>query len=161
MTTDFHRNTPLAWLPLAARLFLGGVFLYASADKLFAPAEFARIVYNYQILPDALINLAALVLPWLEFLLGLCLITGLWLPGALVWANGLLWVFFAALLFNHFRGLDVHCGCFSTRPDPASPPATAWYLVRDPVFLVIAGYLLFFQFNGYKTSANSLKKEGS
>lgn len=159
MTTNNLYRKPGQWPPLAARLFLGGVFLYASADKLFAPADFARAVYNYQILPDSLINLAALVLPWLEFLLGLCLITGVWLPGAVVWSNGLLWIFFAALLFNHFRGLDVHCGCFSSRPDPAAPPATAWYLLREPVFLVVAGYLLFWQFTGSWQSANSLEKD--
>lgn len=68
------------------------------------------------------------------------------IPGAVLWSNGLLWAFFLALLFNHYRGLDVHCGCFSTRPDPASPPPTAWYLFRDPIFLLTAGYLMFQQF---------------
>lgn len=134
------------WLILIARLFLGGVFIYASVDKILHPADFARAVYNYQILPDGLINLTALALPWLELLLGVCLLTGQWLPGAVLWSNGLLWAFFLALLFNHYRGLDVHCGCFSTRPDPASSPPTAWYLFRDPIFLLAAGYLMFRQF---------------
>lgn len=49
----------------AARLFMGGVFLYASFDKILHPAAFAEAVYNYQILPDAAVNLAALTLPWL------------------------------------------------------------------------------------------------
>jgi len=126
---------------LAARLFLGGVFFYASVDKILNPADFALAVYNYQILPDGLINLTALVMPWLELLLGVSLVTGLWLPGMVLWSNGLLWVFFLALLFNLFRGLDVHCGCFSTRPDPAGLPSIAWYLFRDLVFLVAGGFL--------------------
>lgn len=160
MTThNTHHRKPVAWLPLAARLFLGAVFLYASADKLFFPADFARAVYNYQILPDSLINLTALILPWLEFLLGLCLITGVWLPGALLWSNSLLWAFFLALLFNHYRGLDVDCGCFSSRLNPAVPPPTAWYMARDPFFLLVAGYLLFRQLAGPNTSVTSSKKE--
>jgi uncharacterized membrane protein YphA (DoxX/SURF4 family) len=125
-----------------ARLFLGGVFLYACADKILHPSEFARAVYNYQILPDQLVNLTALILPWLELVLGLCLIAGFWLPGAVFWSNGLLWAFFVALVFNTARGLDVHCGCFSSKPDPAGSAPAAWYLARDSFFLLCAGYLL-------------------
>ena len=55
-------------------------------------------------------------------------------------------IFFLALLVNQYRGLDIHCGCFSTRPDPASVPPTAWYLFRDPIFLLAAGYLMFKSF---------------
>jgi len=42
---------------LLSRLFLGGIFVYASYDKLLHPVPFAEIVYNYQILPDPLVNL--------------------------------------------------------------------------------------------------------
>jgi hypothetical protein len=48
------------------------------------------VVFNYKILPDAAISLVALILPWLEALLGLCLIAGFWLPGATVLSTGLL-----------------------------------------------------------------------
>ncbi len=67
---------------LAARLLLGGIFVFASIDKILHPAAFADAVYNYQILPDSLINLTAVFLPWLELILGGCLIAGVWLPGA-------------------------------------------------------------------------------
>ena len=63
---------------LAARLILGGVFVFASIDKILHPAAFAEAVYNYQILPDNLINLTAIVLPWLELVLGSLLISS-WL----------------------------------------------------------------------------------
>jgi uncharacterized membrane protein YphA (DoxX/SURF4 family) len=132
----------IPWL-LLARLALGGIFIYSSADKILHPGDFARAVYNYQILPRALINLAAIALPWAELALGLCLVTGVWLPGAALFTNLLLWAFFAALLVNQVRGIDVHCGCFSSRPDPASPPPTAWYLVRDSVFLLLGGSVFF------------------
>lgn len=145
------------FLPLIARLFLGGIFIYASADKILHPDNFARAVYNYQILPNGLINLTALVLPWVELLLGVCLLTGVWLPGAVLWSNGLLWAFFLALLFNHYRGLDVHCGCFSARPDPATPPPTAWYLFRDPIFILLAGYLMLRQFMNPRQNREILK----
>jgi len=126
----------------AARLIMAGIFIYASIDKIAHPAAFAKDVYNYQILPDALINLTALVLPWLELLLGLCLLAGVWMPGAVLSANGLLLVFFSALLFNMARGLDVNCGCFSTGSDTPAM-STGWYLLRDALFLAVGIFLFY------------------
>jgi cation diffusion facilitator family transporter len=121
------------------RLLLGAVFLYASYDKVLHPEAFAQVVYNYQILPDTAVNLVALILPWLEALLGLCLIAGLWLPGATVAGTGLLAVFIGSLVFNQIRGLDIHCGCFSTGTNGGT--AGLWTVVRDMVFLIISSYL--------------------
>ena len=53
-------------LPLLVRLFVGGVFIYASIDKIMHPHGFAELVNNYHILPPYLVNLMAIFLPWLE-----------------------------------------------------------------------------------------------
>jgi len=45
---------------------------------------FAEIVFNYQILPDLLVNLVSLFLPWIELLVGLSLILGIWSPGSVL-----------------------------------------------------------------------------
>jgi uncharacterized membrane protein YphA (DoxX/SURF4 family) len=127
---------------IVARLIMAAIFIYASIDKIAHPAAFAKDVYNYQILPDALINLTALVLPWLELLLGLCLLAGVWMPGAVLSVNGLLMVFLAALVFNMARGLDVNCGCFSTGSD-APTMSTGWYLLRDALFLAVGIFLFY------------------
>ena len=125
---------------LAARLILGGVFVFASIDKILHPAAFAEAVYNYRILPDSLINLAAVVLPWLELVLGGMLIIGVWMPGAILVSNTLLLTFIGVLIYNLARGLDIHCGCFST--EPSRDPLSIWTIARDAVFLVPAVYLL-------------------
>ncbi len=119
---------------------MGAIFITAAADKIFNPSAFAKVIYNYQLLPDSLINLAAIVLPWLELALGFSLIVGLWLPGAVVLVNLLLLTFLGALIFNLARGLNIHCGCFSTAA--SGEPATLWYLFRDISFVLIGGYLL-------------------
>jgi cation diffusion facilitator family transporter len=121
------------------RLLLGAVFLYASYDKILHPAAFAQAIYNYQILPDGAVNLVALTLPWLELLLGLCLVAAFWLPGAMVLSTGLLTAFIGALVFNQMRGLDVHCGCFVT--ETANGPADVWTVIRDAGFLAVSAYL--------------------
>ena len=117
------------------RLVLGAVFIAASIDKMAHPSEFAKIVSNYQILPGNLINIVAIVLPWLEALLGLFILCGWWLAGAVALANLLLIVFPAALLFALARGIDINCGCFSVKT--ATSPHTAWYLARDFLFLLL------------------------
>ena len=122
-----------------SRLALGVIFLVASLDKIIHPQAFSEMIYNYQLLPDKAINIAALILPWIELLLGLLLILGRGLPGSVILSNLLLLAFFGALMFNLARGLNIHCGCFST--DPSGDPATWWYVIRDTGFLVLGGYL--------------------
>ena len=134
------RSTRSGPLLLAVRFFLGGVLVYASLDKIFHPAAFAEMVYNYQIFPDGLINLTAIILPWLELLLGFCLISHFLLPGAIFLANLLLLSFFGALVFNISRGLDIHCGCFSTSATD-SGGSMMWSLLRDGVFVLSGLYL--------------------
>ena len=48
---------------LLFRVVLGVTFIYASLDKIAHPDQFARIVYNYKILPGFLINIFAVTLP--------------------------------------------------------------------------------------------------
>lgn len=128
-------------LQLLARIVLGIVFIWASIDKILHPAAFAESIYAYQLLPESWISALAITLPWLEIVLGCLLVLGIWLPGAVALVNLLLAAFLAALVFNMARGLDVDCGCFSTG---AKGGGSMWtYLMRDLVFLVISGYLLY------------------
>ncbi|MCK4385442.1 MAG: DoxX family membrane protein [candidate division Zixibacteria bacterium] len=60
---------------LLFRLILGGIFIYASPDKITHPEQFAKIVYNYNILPHSLINIFAIIMPWMELICGFFLIT--------------------------------------------------------------------------------------
>ena len=53
---------------ILCRIVLGGVFIYASIDKIMHPEEFAKAIGNYHVLPFGLENLLALTLPWLELI---------------------------------------------------------------------------------------------
>ncbi len=145
--TDQSAQRNWARIPiLLSRLFLGGIFVYASYDKIIHPAPFAEIVYNYQILPDVLVNLVSLFLPWLELLVGLSLILGIWLPGAVLICNLLLLAFFSTLVFNMARGLDIDCGCFTVSVGPSSGGHMLWYLFRDGFFLFVGLFLFLSSF---------------
>jgi uncharacterized membrane protein YphA (DoxX/SURF4 family) len=125
------------------RLILGVIFIYASYDKILNPKAFAQVVYNYQILPDDLINVTAIFLPWLEMLTGVFLIVGFWIPGAAIWCNFLFVVYIGVLCFNLARGLNVNCGCFSTTEGSSISIKT---ILWDVAFLALSVYLLFFVF---------------
>ncbi|MDQ7832138.1 MAG: MauE/DoxX family redox-associated membrane protein [Desulfovibrionaceae bacterium] len=120
---------------MALRVVVAGIFLYASYDKILHPADFAAIIKDYRILPDILVNPAAIILPWLELILGVLLVTGKWLEGALFLVNVLMLVFWTALIVNAVRGIDVGCGCFSTAKDSGGD--MAWYLFRDGFFVLL------------------------
>jgi len=102
------------WTLMVCRLLLGGVFIYASLDKIAHPAAFADILYNYQLIPAWMIHPLAVWLPWLELLAGIFLIAGVFAQGAALLLGGLLLVFVAALGINLLRGLSIDCGCFTT-----------------------------------------------
>jgi len=118
------------------RLVLAGIFLAACADKILNPQSFAAVVRDYQILPPALVNLTAIVLPWLELVLGILLLAGRLRQGTLLLVNALLLAFLGTLVVNYFRGIDVNCGCFSTTREAPSP--MLWYIVRDGAFVALA-----------------------
>ena len=106
-------------LPLISRIILGIIFIYASYDKILDPAAFSKNIHNYHT-TDNLIwieNLVALILPWLELIVGVFLIFGVFLEGTTSITIGLLVFFIIILTQAAFRGLNVNCGCFKTEAD--------------------------------------------
>lgn len=121
------------------RVVVGGIFLWASWDKLFWPDAFARIIGNYQLLPDPLVAPVAVVLPWIEAICGICLVTGIAAGGAALIINALMVVFIGALSINLLRGIDLNCGCFSVKGTAAAN--TPLDIARD-VAILAAGVLV-------------------
>ncbi|MHB8077944.1 MAG: MauE/DoxX family redox-associated membrane protein [Candidatus Krumholzibacteriia bacterium] len=124
-----------AWaaaLGLACRLGAGATFLYASLDKIADPAGFARAVFHYRLLPLALLHPFALLLPWLEAVIGVALLAGLLRRGAALLAAGLTVVFLGAIAAALARGLDISCGCFHTAGGHAVGVGLLW---RDLLLL--------------------------
>lgn len=136
-----------SWIELAARWILGLTFIYASLHKILSPADFAKIVYGYNLFPVVLINLIAIILPFLELIAGLALIFGIYPRSAAIIINGLLLAYIVALSINLIRGHEFHCGCFSAGEDghTETPEMT---IVRDIVFFILG--LLVILFSGIR-----------
>jgi len=103
------------------RIVVAVVLLYAGVKKVWMPMEFARLLKEYQILPNQLLNLVAVMLPWTEVMCGVCFITGLWLRGTALLLSGMNAVFAIAIAFRAwlimsttgigFFDLTFDCGC--------------------------------------------------
>jgi uncharacterized membrane protein YphA (DoxX/SURF4 family) len=142
--------SPLARHPrlaLVLRALLGAFFVYASLDKIWSPAAFAKIVYQWQVVGPVASNLVAVTLPWVELLAGLLLLAGIWRREAALVTALLLVVFLAAASSVMARGIDVeNCGCVSVaRAEatsswvPAWTKGVGWFLVsRNLVLLGVA-----------------------
>jgi uncharacterized membrane protein YphA (DoxX/SURF4 family) len=136
-----------SWFELAARWILGLTFIYASYDKILAPADFAKIVYGYDLFPSQIINLIAIVLPFVELVAGLALILGIYPRSAVLIINAMLIAFVIVLSINLIRGHEFNCGCFSVQ-DAGAFSSAGSTLVRDIVYLPLGLHI--FLFNGIR-----------
>jgi hypothetical protein len=103
--------------PRLCAIAVGLIFIWASVHKLMNPADFALSIFRYHIVPHTLINPAALVLPWLELLCGICAVgVPKMRKPALLILLALLIVFTGAIVINLLRGTTLACGCFTVSP---------------------------------------------
>lgn len=128
------------YLALAFRLYLGGLFVYASIYKIQYPAEFAESIAAYQMVPHFLVNPMAAILPWVELICGMLAVVGLRVRASLAIIAGMLVLFTLALVWVLVLDIPVGCGCF-TGQEAESGPAT---LLRDLAWLAMALHALAF-----------------
>jgi uncharacterized membrane protein YphA (DoxX/SURF4 family) len=126
------------YLPAAARIALGLVFVYAGTLKIIDPVAFAGSVAAYKILPYGLNYLVAAILPWVEVICGALLIAGYRVRAAACIIVAMNLVFMAALASTIIRGLDIDCGCFRQGGEK-TPAGIA--ILRDVLFLAAAVFL--------------------
>ena len=138
-------SEPSLWRRAAwpARLVLAGVFLAAAAPKLADPAGFAAAIANYRAFPDALVNLVATLVPALELVGALALLTP-WRRGAALLLGALLLGFTALLAISLARGIDVACGCFGGAAEQAgaADPVSPLHLLRNVGLLALVALVL-------------------
>jgi uncharacterized membrane protein YphA (DoxX/SURF4 family) len=93
-------------------LGIGGMFIYASYDKIINPDRFADVVNDYQMLPLIFINAFGLAMPWVALTAGVALVLGFWRRAAGLVFAALTFAFIIAVAQAQIRGLDIVCGCF-------------------------------------------------
>lgn len=146
---DFLSNK---YFLLVLRLVIGAVFIYASYDKLLNPEEFAKAVNNYKILPYGMVNIMAIVIPYIELFTGILLIFGLYTRGSAMVFIILLIVFIAALVNAQVRGLDISCGCFSL--ETSSEKGDILIRIIEDI-LLLAGTIIVYIYSNRKEITNT------
>ena len=125
----------MSWVVLILRVVLGAIFVVAGGSKIGHAADFAAQIAGFRILPPAVIAPMALVLPFLEVLLGAYLIVGLFTRASAWVAAALLLAFDGAIASAVVRGMSVSCSCFG----PSDKTVTTWSEVaRDAIFVLLA-----------------------
>lgn len=110
------------WLVLFLRIVLGGIFVAAGALKIGHTEVFASEIAGFQLLWHPLIAPLALLLPFLEVMVGAYLVLGLFTRFA-AWLAALeMAVFSGAIASAVVRGISTSCGCFG----PNDKTTTSW-----------------------------------
>ena len=117
---------------LAFRLIVGVVFIYASVYKIAEPELFAKSISYYKAMPVELVNIMAIIMPWLELFTGVMLVLGVFSRSNSFIIAVMLAIFIVAITQALVRGIDISCGCF--RPDGGEKVGLG-LLTRDIIWL--------------------------
>lgn len=111
---ETFQQTLITWrLDIFLRMFVAFILLAAGAAKLGSGREFAAVVRNYRLLPNALVKWVAYAVPVSEVVIAVGLLTGYGLGLAATGAALLFALFAGAIAVNLLRGRrHITCGCF-------------------------------------------------
>jgi uncharacterized membrane protein YphA (DoxX/SURF4 family) len=123
---------------LILRVALGLVFLAAGGLKIGHFDVFAGEIAGFQLLPHPVIAPLALLLPFVEVLLGIYLVLGLFTRLAAALAAIQLFIYSAAIASAVVRGISTSCGCFG----PSDTSVTSWpEVARDAAVGLVAAFV--------------------
>jgi putative oxidoreductase len=130
----------LCAISVPVRIYLGVVFIAASLYKIAEPFQFALSIATYDILPLGMVNIMAILLPWIEVMTGITLIVGFWTRASALCILGMMVIFTGAIAMALARDLHMSCGCFASAE--AEDDISALTVVRDLLWTAGAVYVL-------------------
>jgi uncharacterized membrane protein YphA (DoxX/SURF4 family) len=119
----------------AVRIGMGLFFISAAIAKVRFPYDFLISVYGYGFVGPKFSMTLAVILPWLELLVGVCLVSGFLGSSAMLCTALLSAAFFIAQASALIRGLDISCGCFGSADNDMVSYST---LLRSGAILFVA-----------------------
>jgi uncharacterized membrane protein YphA (DoxX/SURF4 family) len=148
MKNIFHFFILSPWPSAVIRFGLALVFLYAGSAKLIHVKAFARLISQYDLIPDPFLPVVAIGLPVLELVAGIGLLLSL--RGSLSLTLALLIIFASVLWYDILRDLKVDCGCFSV--EELKTQSGLWEAFYRDLLMMIGVLFLYgvrwFQVNG-------------
>lgn len=138
------------------------MFLVAGITKALDPGGLAVSIRTYGLgLPEWFVSLSAFGLPYLEILLGLYLLAGLFTKVSAWTTNAFMAVFILALLQGALRGLEIDCGCFGgATGDAGNEAPSLWSAFLRDIGLLALGLHIALAPTG-RFSVDALLRRGS
>ncbi len=137
-----HAGALLSLWLIVCRLAVGGLLGLAAFYKLQDPQSFAFAIKAYKILPRHLVHVSAFAIPWLEALVAIALVIGLWTRAAAMLASLLLASFLYALASVMIRDLHVDCSCFGDAV-VLCPEQPGWcHIAQDSILLILSAMVV-------------------
>jgi thiol-disulfide isomerase/thioredoxin/uncharacterized membrane protein YphA (DoxX/SURF4 family) len=116
------------------RILLGLLLIVTGALKVGHPAELASAIAGFQLLPPAIIGPLAFGIPYIEVLLGACLVLGLFVRTVAIVSAVQFAVYAAAIASAVLRHIPANCGCFG----PNDVVVADWPHVGLDIVLMLA-----------------------
>jgi putative oxidoreductase len=102
------------------RFAIGVLFLTASLSKIRHPYDFLIAFYRYEIVGPPLGRYVAIMLPYLQLVVGVCLLGGVFIQGALLIGAAMMATFTMAVSVVLYRRLAIDCACFGFEDEPVT-----------------------------------------
>jgi len=120
------------------RILLGIVLIFSGIAKIADPSKAVDLMLEFKAIPEAFILIIVSILPVLEILIGVLLISGMYQKFASISALILFSGFFLISIYGTIMGLRSDCGCFWS----VIKSRIGWgMVVRNGVFVVGAVYV--------------------
>ena len=126
------------YLIVILRIIIGGVFIWAGITKIVNPIGFIKDIQNYKLFPLNISLIIAIILPWVEFLCGICLLLGIRIKSSSFLTSFILALFIVIILITMIRGINIKCGCFG-----AHSGQVGWTLLIQDIVLFLMTFLTF------------------
>lgn len=144
-----------SYFAASIRILLGIVLLYSGSIKLANVELFVTDLHNFQLVPENIIRVASLLIPFLELILGLFLFFSIQLQFTLHSLTSLLILFTIVLISKISEGVEYSCGCFG---DVDRQSIGIHSIIRNIVLITITLVLSVFYETSSKFKSQSLFK---
>jgi putative oxidoreductase len=128
------------------KVFLGLIFILSSVTKVGTPEKFGESIAAYRLIPEMFIPVLSMLIPWLQLICGVLLITDMYVQSSAMIISGLLVVYTVAIAQAWARGIEIPCGCFDLDIG-LEDEVGGTSVMRDLTFLLFSTTLIFFDKN--------------
>jgi Methylamine utilisation protein MauE len=134
------------------RISLGCVLLYGSISILQRPFTYLEIVYQYELLGPKSGMIVAMIIPWAELIIALCLISGVSISGAAFNLMGLSILFTGAQAYAIQHEFSIRCGCLMDLFLRGADPINYYTIMGTALIGILSLGLIIIQFKGWELS---------